>query len=187
MELVNSNSYNVNDGIDDSIPKYKHPSGIPGRLFVLPFVSVLVVLGTLMFAVAVRFQTIMARLEVVRSEWPRASQELGQRYDRFNDSFAASTVAEAIKENWTNNRREFKVSSQFDRQSVASLAIERQIRQSLEGSLRSESDFELPGISKLIEAESRRKKSQDDILGWLTVQGLRLKLPPIYAPQANNP
>ena len=173
--------------IDDSITRYKHPGGIPGRLFVLPFVSVLVVLGTLMFAVAVRFQTIMARLEVVRSDWPKASQELGQRYDRFNDSFAASNVSQAIKEDWTNNKREFKVSSQFDRQSAVSLVIEKQIRQSLDDFHWGESDFELPGITKLMEAESRRKKSQNDILGWLTVQALRLKLPPIYNPLANNP
>ena len=184
---MTSNSFSVTDEIDNSTSKSKHPGGIPGRLFVLPFVSVTVVLGVLMFAIAVRFQTIMTRLEVVRSQWPMASQELGQRYDRFNDSFAASTVAEAIKEDWTNNRREFKVSSQFDRQSVASLAIEKQIRQSLEDSQRSASDFGLPGISKLMEAEGRRKKSQDDTLGWLTVQGLRLKLPPIYNPLANNP
>ena len=177
----------MTDEIDDPIPESKHPGGIPGRLFVLPFVSFLVVLGMLMFAIAVRFQTIMTRLEVVRSEWPKASQELSQRYDRFNDSFAASNVTEAIKEVWTNNQRKFKVSSQFDRQSAASLVIEKQIRQSLDDFHRGESDFELPGITKLMEAESRRKKSQDDILGWLTVQGLRLKLPPIYNPLANNP
>lgn len=177
----------MTDEIDDPIPESKHPGGIPGRLFVLPFVSFLVVLGMLMFAIAVRFQTIMTRLEVVRSEWPKASQELNQRYDRFNDSFAASNVSQAIKEDWTNNKREFKVSSQFDRQSAVSLVIEKQIRQSLDDFHWGESDFELPGITKLMEAESRRKKSQNDILGWLTVQALRLKLPPIYNPLANNP
>ena len=177
----------MTDEIDDPIPESNHPGGIPGRLFFLPFVSVLVVLGVLMFAIAVRFQTIMTRLEVVRSEWPKASQELNQRYDRFNDSFAASNVSQAIKEDWTNNKREFKVSSQFDRQSAVSLVIEKQIRQSLDDFHWGESDFELPGITKLMEAESRRKKSQNDILGWLTVQALRLKLPPIYNPLANNP
>ena len=177
----------MTDEIDDPIPESKHPGGIPGRLFVLPFVSFLVVLGMLMFAIAVRFQTIMTRLEVVRSEWPKASQELNHRYDRFNDSFAASNVSQAIKEDWTNNKREFKVSSQFDRQSAVSLVIEKQIRQSLDDFHWGESDFELPGITKLMEAESRRKKSQNDILGWLTVQALRLKLPPIYNPLANNP
>ena len=177
----------MTDEIDDSIPKSKHPGGIPGRLFVLPFVSILVVLGLLMFAIAVRFQTIMTRLEVARSQWPMASQELGQRYDRFNDCFAAQSVAVAIQEDWANNRREFKASSQFDRQSKASFVIEKQISQTLESSQRSESDFELPGISKLMEAENRRKKSQEGFLGWLTVQALRLKLPPIYNPLANNP
>ena len=159
-DLVTINSFNVTDEIDDSIPISKHPGGIPGRLFVLPFVCVLVILGVLLFAVAVRFQTIMSRLEVVRSEWPKASQELGQRYDRFNDFFAVSTVAEAIQKDWTDNRREFKLSSQFDRQSVASFVIEKQIRQSLEGAQQSEADFELPGISKLMEVETVHNQSR---------------------------
>lgn len=172
---------------DDSIPKSKHPGGISGRLFVLPFVGVLVLLGVLTFSVAVRFQSIMTRLEEVRSVWPNASEELSQRYDRFNESFAGSTVAETVKKEWESRRREFKVSSQFDRQSAASLAIESQIKRSLENTQRSNSDFELPGISKLLEAENRRTKAQNGIIGWLTVQGLRLKLPPIYDPLANNP
>ena len=172
---------------DDSFPISKHPGGISGRLFVLPFVGVLVFLGVLTFSMAVRFQSIMARLEEVRSVWPNASAELNQRYDRFNDSFAGSTVAETTKEDWESKRREFKVSSQFDRQSAASLVIENQIKRSLEGTQRSNSDFELPGISKLLETENRRRMAQNGIIGWLTVQGLRLKLPPIYDPLANNP
>lgn len=173
--------------LNNSISKSKHPGGISGRLFVLPFVGVLVFLGVLMFSMAVQFQSIMARLEEVRSVWPNASAELSQRYDRFNESFAGSSVALTIKEDWEGKRREFKVSSQFDRQSAASLVIEDQIKRLLEGTQKNNSDFELPGISKLLEAENRRKKAQNGIIGWLTVQGLRLKLPPIYDPLANNP
>ena len=172
---------------DESFPKSKHPGGISGRLFVLPFIGVLVFLGVLTFSMAVRFQSIMARLEEVRSAWPNASAELSQRYDRFNESFASSTLAETIKEDWESKRREFKGSSQFDRQSAASLKIENHIKRSLEGTQRSNSDFELPGISNLLEAEHQRKNAQNGIIGWLTVQALRLKLPPIYDPLANNP
>jgi len=171
---------------DDSFPKSKHPAGISGRLFVLPFVGVLVFLGFLTFSMAVRFQSIMAILEEVRSVWPNASSELSQRYDRLNKTFAGSNVAETIKEEWESKRREFKVTSQFDRQSVASLVIENQIVRSLEGSQQISADFELPGISKLLEAENRRRTAQNGIIGWLTVQGLRLKLPPIYEPLSNN-
>lgn len=172
---------------DNTFPKSKHPSSVSGRLFVLPFVGVLVFLGVLTFSIALRFQFIMARLEEVRSVWPNASAELSQRYDRFNESFASSTEAETIRKDWESQRREFKVSSQYDRQSAASLVIENQIKRSLDSNQQSNSDFELPGISKLLEAENRRKKAQNGIIGWLTVQGLRLKLPPIYDPLANNP
>lgn len=133
-----------------------------------------------------RFQTIMARLEESRSLWPTASQELGPRYDQLTEFMEASSMDPVLKEGWMNNQKEFNVSSQFDRQSAASLTIENQIRRNFKKSERDDSDFKSPGISKLIEAESRRKKSQDDIIGWLTVQGLRLKLPPIYDPQAIN-
>ncbi len=178
---------NVTAAIDYSISKNKkHPGSLSGRLFVVPFVLVLVVLGFLMFAVAARFQTIMSQLEESRSLWPTASQELGLRYDRLNDLFEDVSVADAVKQNWISNQREFNASSQFDRQSIASQLIENRIRQSLDEFQRMVTDFEKPGIQKLREVEVRRKKSQEGILGWLTVQGLRLKLPPIYDPIANN-
>ena len=83
------------------------------------------------------------------------------------------------------------MSSQFDRQSIASLKIERQVKIVASDSISDESagsrsDFSLPGISKLIEAESRRRSEQNGAIGWLTIQGLRLKLPPIYEPLAKH-
>lgn len=169
--------------VDDTISKNTNqPVGLPGRLFVVPFVVVLVLLGVVLFAVAARFQTIMAQLEEARSLWPNASAELGMRYDRLNELFEVGSIGDAAHEDWTINQREFRASSQFDRQSSVSLLIENQIRQSLKDFQRADSDFEMPGILKLREVERRRKKSQHDITGWLTVQGLRLKLPPIYDP-----
>ena len=106
--------------------------------------------------------------------------------EQMTEFIEASTVDRALKEGWTKNRKEFSVSSQFDRQGAASLVIEDQLRRNFQNSQRTASDFDSPGISKLIEAEGRRKKSQEDIIGWLTVQGLRLKLPPIYDPIAKN-
>lgn len=173
--------------LDDLISKdTKHPGSLSGRVFVVPFVLALVVLGVLMFAVAARFQTIMAQLEESRSLWPTASQELGLRYDRLNDFFDNVSVADAVKQDWMNCQREFRASSQFDRQSIASQLIENRIRQSLDEFQRNVTDFEKPGILKLTEVEGRRKKSQKGIIGWLTVQGLRLKLPPIYDPIVKN-
>ncbi len=173
--------------LDDLISKdTKHPGSLSGRVFVVPFVLVLVVLGVLMFAVAARFQTIMAQLEDSRSLWPNASQELGLRYERLNDFFEDVSVDDAVKQDWMNCQREFRASSQFDLQSIASQRIENRIRQSLDELQRDVTDFEKPGILKLTEVEGRRKKSQKGIIGWLTVQGLRLKLPPIYDPIAKN-
>jgi len=178
--------------IDGSIlTSRKKPGSISGKAFALPFVVILVFLCYLMFAIAVRFQTIMARLEEVRSLWPNASRELVPRYERLNHFFADAAIPESVKKEWESNLQEFGVSSQFDRQSVASLQIENQLgivanSSSSDDSARTSSEFALPGISKLIEAESRRKIAQKGAIGWLTIQGLRLKLPPIYEPRNNK-
>jgi Na+-transporting methylmalonyl-CoA/oxaloacetate decarboxylase gamma subunit len=177
---------------NDSIQKTRRqPVSISGKAFALPFIVVLVFLVYLMFAVAVRFQTIMARLEEVRSLWPNASKELVPRYERLSSIVANAPVPESIKKEWETGCKEFGVSSQFDRQSVASLQIESQWRRAAIDSISadsvgSSSDFSLPGVSKLIEAESHRKSAQNGAIGWLTIQGLRLKLPPIYEPLAKN-
>ena len=133
----------------------------------------------------------MARLEEVRSLWPNASKELVPRYDRLNEFFTDTAIPESVKEEWVSNRKEFGASSQFDRQSVASSQIEKQFKiavtgSSIEDSANASSEFALPGMSKLIEAESRRKVAQNGAIGWLTIQGLRLKLPPIYEPLNNK-
>lgn len=169
----------------------KKPASISGKAFALPFVVVLIFLVYLMFAVAVRFQTIMARLEEVRSLWPNASKELVPRYERLNGFVANASVSESVKKEWEADWQEFGMSSQFDRQSVASLQIESLLEMAAldlrnDDAANSGSDFSSPGISKLIEAESRRKIAQNGAIGWLTVQGLRLKLPPIYEPLAKN-
>ena len=169
----------------------KKPASISGKAFALPFVVVLIFLVYLMFAVAVRFQTIMARLEEVRSLWPNASKELVPRYERLNGFVANASVSESVKKEWEADWQEFGMSSQFDRQSVASLQIESLLEMAAldlrnDDAANSGSDFSSPGISKLIEAESRRTIAQNGAIGWLTVQGLRLKLPPIYEPLAKN-
>ncbi len=184
--MVTGISSNIAENNDSAPNTRKRPSGIPGRFFVFPFVLVTVVLGVLMFSVAMRFQTIMVRLEEVRSLWPNASQELAPRYERLSDNLMNSNVTPAVKEEWESGRQAFHVSGLFDRQSTASIALERQIAKSLSVSDRNLSDFDSPSISKLLEAEQRRRVSQDDMIGWLTVQSLRLKLPLIYDPLASN-
>ncbi len=167
------------------------PKGIPGKLFVIPFVFALIVLCVLMIAVAFRFQSIMVRLEVSRSLWPAASQELGPRYKRINESILGALKGDAKEMDLASSMREFNGSTQFDRQANASMVIENQITRALKGLDHSDApmfdaDLRLPGISKLIDAERRRRESQSDFIGWLTVRALRLKLPNIYDPQATN-
>ena len=184
--MVTGITSNVAAESNDSAPSTRsRRSGIPGRLFVVPFVLVTVALGGLMFSVAMRFQTIMARLEEVRSLWPNASQELGQRYERINEALVRSNGA-STKEEWESVRQAFYFSNLFDRQSAVSIAVEQQIAKSLSAPDRNLSDFELPGISKLMDAEQRRKNSQNDLIGRLTVQSLRLQLPSIYEPLAKH-
>jgi hypothetical protein len=186
--MVTGISSNTAAESNDFVPSQRtRPRGIPGRLFVFPFVMVTAVLGILMFSVAMRFQAIMARLEEVRSLWPNASQELGPRYKRFSDNLMKSNVAPAAKEEWESGLQAFHLSGLFDQQSAASIALERQIGKALSASERTLSDFDSPGIAKLLKAEQRRRVNQDDMIGWLTVQSLRLKLPSIYDPLASNP
>ncbi len=167
------------------------PKGIPGKLFVIPFVFALTVLCVLMIAVAIRFQSIMARLEESRSLWPAASQELRPRYDQIHSFILGAQLGETMDLDWAESKREFNGSTQFDRQSIASMVIENQITQALRDSDQSQSlsvktQWKSPGVSKLIEAERRRRDSQSGFIGWLTVRALRLKLPDIYDPESKN-
>jgi hypothetical protein len=156
--------------------------GIPGRAFVFVFVISLFLIGLLTFAIGARFQTLMNRLEVVRSLWPNASQELKVRYDRLAQKLQIEQPDLPLQSDLSKWRLEFESTSQFDRQSVAALQIERQIAMATSNENWNPSDFETPGLSKLLAADQDRKKVQDGILGWLTIQGLRLKLPPIFEP-----
>ncbi|MEQ1826555.1 MAG: hypothetical protein ABL921_11445 [Pirellula sp.] len=83
---------------------------------------------------------------------------------------------------WKESIAEFYATSQFDYQSVTARNLELQIAESTGKSDWYRTDFERPSIAKLIEADQQRKFVQQDVLGWITVQGLRLKLPPIFAP-----
>ena len=170
----------TSDVVLNPIPKRSR--GIPGRVFVLVFVPLLVVVGSLFFAVGARFQTIMNRLEVVRSLWPNASHELISRYDRLATALDERKSTDQEKEQIKSLRAKFNLSSQFDRQSISALAMEKEIAALTDPSQWNNSDFDGPALSKLIAADQQRKKVQNGMIGWLTIQGLRLKLPPIFEP-----
>ena len=167
------------------IPNAKQTRGIPGRVFVLIFVVALVIIGSLTFAVGRRFQ-IMDRLEVVRSLWPNASQELRRRYDLAITTFDDLKTSDSERSDISRLRAEFELTSQFDRQSVAAAQLEGKIALAVGNDAWNLKDFERPALSKLIDADQRRKQVQDGMIGWLTISGLRLKLPPIFDPLPNG-
>lgn len=168
------------------IPNAKQTRGIPGRVFVLIFVVALMIIGSLTFAVGRRFQTIMDRLEVVRSLWPNASQELRRRYDLAITTFDDLKTSDSERSDISRLRAEFELTSQFDRQSVAAAQLEGKIALAVGNDAWNLKDFERPALSKLIDADQQRKQVQDGMIGWLTISGLRLKLPPIFDPRPNG-
>ena len=161
----------------------KKTRGISGRVFVFCFVPVLVFLSLLTFGIGYRFQVIMNRLETVRSLWPNASQELKNRYDRLSQELNDSGVEQQKLSELTTCRARFDQTSQFDTQSMAATSLEQVIPSLTKQSSWSPKDFEQEGLTKLVESETERGRLQGDWLGWLTVKGLRLKLPPIFAPK----
>jgi hypothetical protein len=157
--------------------------GIPGRVFAVVFVLSLLAICALTFAIGARFQSLMNRLEAVRSLWPNASQELKRRYDRFAEELMDQPASDLIHSEIQDWKNEFDESSQFDRQSVAASQLEQQILRATGQSSWHASDFDEPAIRKLLVADQQRKQSQNSMIGWLTIQGLRLKLPPIFEPR----
>ncbi len=162
----------------------KRTGGIPGRLFVLCFVPILVLLSVLTFGMGYRFQVIMNRLEKVRSLWPNASLELKARYDRLTKSMIDSNADPAKLAELTKFRSSFDQASQFDAQSVAAATLEQAIPNLTENAKWGSEDFQLPALTRLLASDRERASVQNDMLGWLTVRGLRLKLPPIFAPSS---
>ncbi len=160
----------------------KEARGIPGRVFVICFVPILVLLSALTFGMGYRFQMIMNRLEQVRSLWPNASMELKARYDRLEKSMMDSNADPAKFAELTKLRSSFDQASQFDSQSVAAATLEQSIPNLTENAQWGSEDFQLPAITKLLASDRDRASVQNDMLGWLTIRGLRLKLPPIFDP-----
>ncbi len=162
----------------------KKARGIPGRVFVICFVPILVLLSAVTFGMGYRFQVIMNRLEQVRSLWPNASLELKARYDRL-EKFMVDSNADSTKfAELAKLRSSFDQASQFDAQSVAAATLEQSIPKLTGNAQWRSDDFQLPAITKLLASDRGRASVQNDMLGWLTIRGLRLKLPPIFDPNS---
>jgi hypothetical protein len=158
--------------------------GVPGRVFVFLFVPVLILLLVLTLSMAVRFQLIMNQLAVVRSLWPAASQELKVRYHQIamlNDD--ALQNAGLTRDKLTALRSDFDATTQYDTQSIVAGKLESMLQTGL-SSLDKELGpwSQMSAVIALEEADRKRKGVQQDWLGWVTITGLRLKLPPIFEP-----
>lgn len=163
----------------------KKTRGIPGRVFVICFVPILILLSALTFGMGYRFQVIMNRLEQVRSLWPSASLELKARYDRLAKSMIESNAEPAKLAELAKFRSSFDQASQFDTQSVAAASLEQAIPNLTKNEQWGTEDFHLPALTKLLASDRERASVQNDMLGWLTIRGLRLKLPPNFDPNSH--
>ena len=154
------------------------PRGIPGRLFFIPFSLVLAFLLWLVFSMAVRFQTIMTQLETTRAAWPAASSLFTSRYAAIDESWQQS---EEWKQRFSELRKQFLSSTQFDSQSLAIKRLEELLAQDRGGLPNvGKLDSLRPELAKVQKLEEQRQRLQSDFVGKCTVAGLRLKLPPVF-------
>ncbi|MCU0712350.1 MAG: hypothetical protein MUC43_09835 [Pirellula sp.] len=157
------------------------PRGIPGKWFVLPFGMVLLFAVWLVVSMAFRFQAIMRQLEATREVWPKAALVI--RNHLSDTTHAAQSVAEAGSfdaKAWEDCMARFAKSSMFDEQSIVAKEIFQLVqsdpsRKSSLGTLLTDET-----LKSVASSELKRAQLQSGIVGWCTLQGLRLKLPPLF-------
>ena len=157
------------------------PRGIPGKWFALPFGIVLLFAVWLVVSIAFRFQAIMRQLESTREIWPKAAVVM--RTHAYDMSEAYRSIAESNSSNskaWDDCLVRFSKSSIFDEQSIAAKEM-IELAKSVAGE---ESSFEKvladETFKSVSESEQKRSQLQSGIVGWCTLKGLRLKLPPLF-------
>lgn len=160
---------------------YTPPRGIPGKWFALPFGMVLLFAVWLVVSMAFRFQAIMKQLEATREAWPKAALVMQDYFDKVASNLqVASEPSSVNSEGWDDCRSRFSQSSIFDDQSLAAkemigLAMTVAGDKSLLEKVSTDETVKL-----VSESERKRSQLQSGIVGWCTVEGLRLKLPPLF-------
>jgi hypothetical protein len=152
---------------------------IPGRLFAIPFVIVLVFLLWLVFSMANRFQGIMKQLDATRAVWPNASAAFLDRVESMDNSVKEQLGNELVSK-LSALQAETKASTQFDQQSRAVADMYKLVgsREELKNSLNHPEVL----FEDVIASEKLRESLQSDFVGRCTVSGLQLKLPPVFVP-----
>jgi len=152
---------------------------IPGRLFAIPFVIVLVFLLWLVFSMANRFQGIMKQLDATRAAWPNASAAFLERVESM-DKTVKEQLGNDLVSKLSALQAETKSSTQFDQQSRAVADMYKLVgsRAELKNSLNHPEVL----FEEVIASEKLRESLQSDFVGRCTVSGLQLKLPPVFVP-----
>jgi hypothetical protein len=156
----------------NSIGLSRPPRGIPGKWFALPFGFALLFSLWLVVSMATRFQAIMKQLESSRELWPKAAAIYREALEDIS--------RESPSEFWTELKRDFAKSSIFDEQSVAAKQFLESIKRDSNSSSATELIRGRKEILAVEESERTREQLQSGIVGWCTLKGLRLKLPPLF-------
>lgn len=153
------------------------PRGIPGKWFALPFGIVLLFAVWLVVSMAFRFQAIMKQLEATREVWPKAANVIR---DHLNDSLSSDAASGSVSPSWDDCLKRFSKSSIFDEQSLAAKEAIEMMNAQQQAADRLAKLRENEILKAVTDSELKRSQLQAGIVGWCTVNGLRLKLPPVF-------
>lgn len=160
---------------------HTQPRGIPGKWFALPFGMVLLFAVWLVVSMAFRFQAIMKQLEATREVWPKAAVAMQAHFNAVSSELKTDSESNpSLSQDWEERLSRFSQSSIFDDQSIAAKEI-------IDLASKAASDKSLlekvstdQTVKLVVESERMRSQLQSGIVGWCTVEGLRLKLPPLF-------
>lgn len=153
------------------------PRGIPGKWFALPFGIVLLFAVWLVVSMAFRFQAIMKQLETTREVWPKAANVIR---DHLKDSSQSNAATGPVSQSWDDCLKRFSKSSIFDEQSLAAKEAIKMMNANQGAANILDKLRESEILRTVTDSELKRSQLQAGIVGWCTVNGLRLKLPPVF-------
>lgn len=157
------------------------PRGIPGKWFALPFGMVLLFAVWLVVSMAFRFQAIMKQLEATREVWPKAAIAMQSHFNAVSSELkVASESSRSLSKDWEERLILFSKSSIFDEQSIAAREMLDLMSAATSNSSLREKVSTDETVKLVVESERIRSQLQTGIVGWCTVEGLRLKLPPLF-------
>lgn len=157
------------------------PRGIPGKWFALPFGMVLLFAVWLVVSMAFRFQAIMKQLEATREVWPKAAIAMHSHFNAVSSELQAATESSrSLSKDLEERLSRFSQSSIFDEQSITAKEMLDLVSTSSSDKSFIEKLSTDETVKLVVKSERMRSQLQSGIVGWCTVEGLRLKLPPLF-------